>query len=318
VYAVTRHLPPETRDDVALELRATIEDTIDGQSDRVPREVAEREALAALGDPERLADAYRGGPRYLIGPVVYPHYLRLLKLLLIIVAPIAGGLAGLGLALEGDVTAGEVITGVVGAMVTAALQVAFWCTLGFVIAERTGAIDEWANRPWDPDTLESEPPPRQIGWGEGVFELRLLLVLLVLLAFGPNPLVTASDGSKIPLFGPVPTGLRVALVVVLAASIVLAVRNLVRGRWSYPAAVANLVLNLAFVIGALWLLLGGNLISESSRAALAGVVPLNGLDVALRVAAGLVVVIVVWDSVEGFVKAHQAATAPRYAVTSSL
>lgn len=306
VHAVTRRLSPDTRDDVALELRTTIEDSIDARAEGVPREVAERQALTELGDPERLADGYRGGPRYLIGPVVYPHYLRLLKLLLSIVPPVAGALAALGLAVEGDVTVGQVVTGVLGAMVTAAVQVAFWCTLGFAIAERTGAIDEWAKRPWDPDTLEEEPAPRQIDWGEGVFELCLLLVLLVLLTFGPNPVVTTTEGSPVQLFGPVPLGLRVGLAVVVVAMIVVAVRNLVRGWWSYAMAIVNVVLNVAFVALVTWLLLGGELISESTQAAL-GTVPWGDIDLALRIAAGVIVVIAAWDSVTSLLKARQAA-----------
>lgn len=311
LYAVTRRLPVDVRDDVSRELRTTIEDTIDARSTDAPREIAERQTLIALGDPERLADEYRGGPRHLIGPVVYPHYVRLLKLLLLIVPPIAGVLAGLGLAVEGEVTVGRVITGVGGAMLTAALQAAFWCTLGFAIAERTGAVDEWANRPWDPDLLEEEPGPRQVGWGDGVFEICLLLVLLVLLVVGHNPLVPAADGTQVPLFGPVPAGLRAGLAIVVAAALVLAVWILVRGRWSYPLAVVNLVLNVAFAAGAWWLLLGGSLITDDTRSAIGGTVPWDSVDLALRVTAAVIVVISVWDTGSGFVKAHQAQTLVR-------
>ena len=84
VDAVTRRLPEASRDDVGRELRATIHDTVESRPD-LDRGVAEREALVALGDPERLAASYAGRGLYLIGPSVFLLWRRVLLVLLSIV-----------------------------------------------------------------------------------------------------------------------------------------------------------------------------------------------------------------------------------------
>ncbi|ECH9276498.1 hypothetical protein YV30_23930, partial [Salmonella enterica subsp. enterica] len=55
VYEVTRRLPERNREDIALELRSTIEDML--PEDYGEAEV--KEALAKLGDPAMLAAQYR-------------------------------------------------------------------------------------------------------------------------------------------------------------------------------------------------------------------------------------------------------------------
>jgi len=50
---------------------------------------AEREAVAELGDPDRRAALSANRPMHLIGPTYFFRYLRLLKLLMSIVVPIA-------------------------------------------------------------------------------------------------------------------------------------------------------------------------------------------------------------------------------------
>ncbi|HOK27788.1 MAG TPA: hypothetical protein PLI21_02040, partial [Methanomassiliicoccaceae archaeon] len=71
IQAVTERLPDGTRDDVARELRANIEDML-------PDEAGEedvREVLEKLGSPSALANEYRQSKRYLIGPAMYDAYI---------------------------------------------------------------------------------------------------------------------------------------------------------------------------------------------------------------------------------------------------
>lgn len=58
--------------------------------------------LTELGDPMRLAAGYTGRPLHLIGPAVYPDWLRLVKLLLGIIVPLSMAGSALAQALVGD------------------------------------------------------------------------------------------------------------------------------------------------------------------------------------------------------------------------
>lgn len=78
VYEVTRRLPEKTRDDIALELRSTIEDMLSENF----AEYEVREVLLKLGDPAQLAASYRDTPMHLIGPKVYDAYMYTMKMII--------------------------------------------------------------------------------------------------------------------------------------------------------------------------------------------------------------------------------------------
>lgn len=62
IHEVTRRLPEQNREDIALELRSTIEDMLPDDYDE--KEV--KAVLEKLGNPAILASEYRDQPMYLI------------------------------------------------------------------------------------------------------------------------------------------------------------------------------------------------------------------------------------------------------------
>src|SRR5699024_3188956 len=137
IHAVTSGLPPDQREDIAQELRGTIEDTIAARPEGGDPVEAERRALLELGHPTRLADGYRGAGRSLIGPAYYPSWLCTVKALLIWVpAVVADVMFVVGL-IDGD-NPGGIVGEVISSSLWATMMVLFWVTLGFAIAERTG------------------------------------------------------------------------------------------------------------------------------------------------------------------------------------
>ena len=92
---VTRHLPEDSRPDIAAEITATIDDMVDARlgedADPSPDHTAaiEREVLEELGDPVALSREYSNSPQHLIGPNSYPVYIWTLRWVL----PIAGLIA---------------------------------------------------------------------------------------------------------------------------------------------------------------------------------------------------------------------------------
>jgi ascorbate-specific PTS system EIIC-type component UlaA len=239
VWAVVRHLHAEQRGEVEAELRSTIADMAEATDERC--------ALEQLGDPEQLAANYRGGHRVLIGPAVYPDYVRLLRLLMWIVVPLLAVLAAFGAVLGDDVTVGGVVTAVLGAALTGAVQVSFWVTVVFVLIDRYASEEiDRERRPWTLHDLPELPAARQVGLGEVVGECAgtLLLVVALFAQRVWSPVRTA-DGEPVPLIAPdlwdSTMWLVVALLLVTAALVVAAY---LRGGWSWPLAAATAVADL--------------------------------------------------------------------------
>jgi hypothetical protein len=83
VYQVGELLPPRQRDDVMAELRSLLEEGVEERARASGREIDEELTAAFLiefGAPGKVAERYGGEPRYLIGPRLFPIFLRVLKI----------------------------------------------------------------------------------------------------------------------------------------------------------------------------------------------------------------------------------------------
>ena len=196
IAEVVRRLPDSTSDDISAEIAATIDDMVAAELDRHGDGAAapdpdsiERAVLGRLGDPAALARRYSGARHYLIGPEVYPAWLRVLRWLM----PIVGALAALTSAIVYVVTApqaelggliGEVVSGVVSALLWA---FAAW-TLLVVIVERTtpegGRNPFTTSTAWDPSELD-HPRVRPDTRIDAIVSLNLL-ALLAAVPFVPS------------------------------------------------------------------------------------------------------------------------------------
>src|SRR5215210_6101773 len=98
IAEVGKHLPRKQRTDIEAEIRSTLEDMLEERK-QAEDEVSEAQIIELLreyGAPRDVADSYVG-PRYLIGPRVYPTFELVTRIVLIVLFGIA--LAGLGLGL---------------------------------------------------------------------------------------------------------------------------------------------------------------------------------------------------------------------------
>lgn len=168
IQEVTRRLPEKSRDDIALELRSTIEDMLpENYSEKEVKEV-----LKNLGNPSLLASEYSERPMYLIGPRYFDTYITLLK----IVIPIVAILAFFVIVMENIITySGEedIVNGIINVIIlilghgiwgiiSSAIQTFFWITLIFAILERKDTSKEKSpltpgGTEWTPDDLKSIP-----------------------------------------------------------------------------------------------------------------------------------------------------------------
>lgn len=285
IWAVQRSLPERQRDDIDRELRGTIADTIDAKvDDGATPESAERATITELGDPYRLAAGYADRPLHLIGPKVFPDYIRLLKVLYAVVLPITFGAILLATVLgkNGDVWGAFGST--IGATITVAAHFGFWTTLVFALIERS---PDYKATAWNPDTLPQVPVRGDIKLSDTVAGIVWYLAVLGGMIWAQ---VWGLSGE--PIFDPALGSWLVLFAVLPVAAVVFRVVLYRTRHWTWPLFTVNLVGSLAFAIPALWLLLTGRLMNPAYLATLPeGVAPLFGPNGAVTIVAVVIVII---------------------------
>jgi hypothetical protein len=302
VSATLQTVPAERRDEIATELRGSIEDMIDGRTARGEgAATAEREVLTELGDPERLAARYADRRLQLIGPTYYLAWARLLRLLLTVVPAIVGVVVGVVQAAEGD-TAGAVAEGISAAL-QVAVHIAFWVTLVFAVLERTGtAVD---GPQWTVDRLPEVRARRQIGLADTVASIGILVLLIgYLLLQQFRSFVSADDGTNIPILDPALwSSWLPVLVVLLLAAVVVEVLKYRIGRWTWPLVTANAVLDVAVGGSLVWLLLTDQLLNPALLEHFEWLDREDNVQLTATIAVLGTVLIVLWDIADSVVEA---------------
>lgn len=315
VWAAARTLPETQRAEFDRELRERIGDATDAlvETGSSPDD-AERAALTELGDPAALAAQYVDRPLQLIGPKYYLTWLRLLKLLLVIVIPFAV----LGVAIAQAVTGGsvgDVFAAAIGISLSVGVHVAFWTTLVFAILERTPAGDgrRGVDMSWTLDMLPALPEPGKASrLAELIASVVFLVVFAVAIVLQQFGLPWVRDLQAVPLLSPELWSFWLPYFIGLIGLEILFAVAIYSWGWNWWLAGANLVLNVAFTVPALWLFLTGQLINPAVLEAVkwpwgeAGPV-IVALIVTVVVAASA------WDVIDGGIKAWRATGARRAA-----
>ncbi|MCW4601371.1 permease prefix domain 1-containing protein [Janibacter hoylei] len=263
VWTVTRQLPPETGPDIARELRGTIEETVEGRIEAgEDPAVAERETIVGLGDPDVLAREYGGRPNHLIGPAFFPAWVRLVRLLLTILVP---------LAVIGTVIAHALGTDAgFGAIVGEGLcSPSRWrCTWSsgprsvFAVAERYGSPGEQQGLvgTWDPDELaDPADRARRAGMAEMLLEVVSTLVVIGLCVWQWGGVGEHAVQVLDPALG---MGWQGLIIGFLAVDVLVTVAAWARGGWSAPLAAVSLVSAVVSGVALVWLLLTDRLLTD--------------------------------------------------------
>lgn len=311
VYAVTRHLPKDQREDVANELHATIEDMVAERSKgkRASVNVVES-VLEELGKPEVLASEYGHTKRYLIGPKWFDQYLDTLKKLLYIVPVIvATVLVIVNLLVHSLPVIPAVISGV-GTGVATAIQVMFWVTLGFAIAERTGANPDlmYGQSAWSPKELPELPQKRQITRVDAIASMVMIVLGGIWIALAPlvsmswwqvsEPMLNAELWS---FWVPLLLGLGVLLVIQEIAKLKV-------GNWIPVLAASNVVLNIAIAVSIVLLITTQEVVNPAFVEILTtkGAEDLpNALRWAATITVAMTVICCAWSAVESVYRSFQ-------------
>ncbi len=263
VYDVSRRLPEKDKYEVSDELRANIYDMLppDAADDDITS------VLTELGSPASLAEKYRQNPRYLISPAYYDEYVRALKWVLPLVGAIVmiiGMILGAVQAMGGEpVSAADIISSVLSKGISmglnAALQALFWITIGFVIAERTGAYPASTGE-WSVNDLPEILPDdkRRIPLSDSIVELVLTVIfaaLAVLLCLGKLPIAFIIQDGETQIRSLFSPGFLSACAPAIVAMALLDIGELVvkikQRRWTpavCAAAIISAVVNMAVML----------------------------------------------------------------------
>jgi len=256
IQEVTRRLPEKNREDIAQELRSTIEDML-------PEDYKEQDVTAVLkklGNPAVLASGYVDRPMHLIGPQFFGIYLHLLKLIL----PIAVTITLITFFVEKMVTfSGEqavlnVILASVGEGIVRVLgtgmQVFFWLTIVFAFLERVDIKDHkqlgTCFKEWTPDDLkkiQSFPKEKTIPNLEVYFHL-FWTAIWVTVYFNASSIVGVYEKGKNGLVFVYPSLNQEALdaywplvVIAIGMEIALAVYKWKVKHWTTNLAIVNTI-----------------------------------------------------------------------------
>jgi len=247
IYAVTRHLPVAQREDVANELRSMIADELEERGSQSKKNV--EAVLLNLGDPDTLARKYVGAKQYIIGPTLYPSFIRFLKYGFSIGLPIAFILSLLINLSETPTGLINLLIESVGNTIAAGIQIIFWTSLIFFIFERGGMdTKEFAksNGLWNLSMLPQLPIKRQIPISEVIADLFAYLFFIIAPLIAPRFIGTTVDGTFTPIFDPGLWGI-ITLPIILTglAGLTLSLVKLFKRNWSHSLAIANLLFALA-------------------------------------------------------------------------
>ena len=277
IQEVTRRLPEKNRDDIALELRSTIEDMLPDDFN----EEDIKEALEKLGSPVSLASGYRDQPMHLIGPRYFDVYLSLFKMILPIAAVISfiSMMAEYFIGYAGDEAIMNVALHLMGEgiwrIIEVGIQVFFWLTLTFAILERTdkgkdGVPLTASLKKWTPEDLKNIAyiPKKKAITKLEVFGNLLWTAIWATLYFYANQLVGVYRGGSEGLEFKIPAMNQDVLlqywpivVVVIGLEILLSLYKLIKGQWSKRIALFNAVVQLVGTVVFMVILLNPNLLS---------------------------------------------------------
>ncbi len=190
VTEVGKYLPRSQRADIEKELKSTLEDMLEERNQAPVRdEAAVNALLKEYGEPRKVEESYIG-PRYLIGPRLYPTFELVLKIVLTVLFAVA--LAGLAFSLLRSTLSGPEFLKALGQWALdlfGGLISAFGnIVLVFAILERVLPAKELEKEAaaWDPADLAKEPDPDRVSYGEQITGIFFLLLFLILFNLYPE------------------------------------------------------------------------------------------------------------------------------------
>ena len=182
-----QHLPLNNRDDIIAEIRSVLLDMIEERNPNpgsTPDEATIKAVLSEFGSPRKVAHQYTTH-QYLIGPQIFPVYLQVLKIVLIVVAAL--NIFGVIIAIvSGSATDNGFFISVletVGGLFSSLFTAFGIVTLSFVLIERFAPQELQAEieEDWSPDDLKKVEDKQRVSIPELAVEITLGIVFIILI-----------------------------------------------------------------------------------------------------------------------------------------
>ncbi|MET8283456.1 permease prefix domain 1-containing protein [Micromonospora sp. NPDC005174] len=305
--ATLRSVPAQRRDEIATELRASIEDMIEDRAGGgADAAAAEREVLTELGNPDRLAARYADRRLQLLGPTYYLVWLRLLKLLLSFIPALAGTVVAVVAVVEGK-GFGAIGPGLVVAL-HVAVHICFWLTLTFVLIERSQPTIDLPD--WTVDELPDVPAHRDVSLVDTIASVVMLMVFIAYLPLQHyQSWVRTTDGDNIPILDPALWSFWLpALIGVLALDVVFEIVKYRIGRWTWRLFATKALLNLAFTVPVVWLALSDRLLNPALGERLDWLAVADNREILAAIIALSAAVVAVWELIDTALKTRRQTT----------
>jgi hypothetical protein len=257
IQAVTGRLPKNLRDDVGRELRSSLEEALAGGNHPHGAEPSDSEVSLLLknyGSPDEIAGSYLPRKKYLIGPELFPTFVKVLKICLIVLACVVGIslVSEIWDGFDSAVDVFVVLSNFINEFIDDGLGILGLLVVIFAINERCGGGKSSKPHEWDPMTLPKLKAAPQIDRTGLAIEQGFAILALVLLWIFPEKigiLFMSNDTSGfITLFKSNLGGHAPLLSVALAA---LVLRNWVlisKKQWTPPLRLAEVVILLLWIV----------------------------------------------------------------------
>jgi hypothetical protein len=307
VAEVGKRLPLRGRGDIEAELRSTLEDMLEDRRQKAGRPIDEAmtlELLREYGPPDKVANTYHPH-QYLIGPRLFPFFVKVLKIVLSVLVIVLVVTLGLELAREpaGPGLAQAAIKAVMG-ILGGAMQAFGNVALVFAILERVLPASEFKfdeeKKTWDPADLRKEAEPKELKLWEPIAAIVFTAAALIIFNGYPDVIGTVfvQDGRWISISALTEAFFRWLpyMNVLWALQIALNVVLLRQGRWQLATRLTSIVLDAAGIVIGYLLLIGPPIVNFSAEAmaatGLADPGTAAALNATLQQAVRLVIVIV--------------------------
>jgi len=186
---IRRHLPPRNKEDILKEIRSTLMDMVEDRNpdpNQSPDEETIKAVLKEFGSPREVAAQY-GAKNYLVGPRLFPAYLQVLRIVLIVIAAL--NVLGIVVTIisQPNIDAGmiDTIAETVGGLFSSLFTGFGIVTLSFAGIERT-TPEEWrveVDQEWEPDQLLNHEDVQKVSYTGLAFEITLTLIFIALINF---------------------------------------------------------------------------------------------------------------------------------------
>ena len=292
INEVSKRLHKNKRDNIKLELKATIEDML-------PEPYSEAdmmEVLKKLGSPAKVAASYQDTPRFLIGPNVFDPYTRTIKIVFpwaILITVIAQVIQRIFLYSGEEALLSTIISAfamTIVAIISVSFHVLFWITIFFIVIERTDTnkiqLLPFLNDPkeWTPESLKIKTIPKDklITLSDIIFSF-LGIIIFTFVYWNANRLLgiytTNGNGSLkfvMPIFNQnILQSYALFVVLCIILSLTLTFLKWRMGQWTMVIAIINALLQSAGTIVFILIAVHQDFIHSASIPYIAAIVESN-------------------------------------------